>query len=296
MRRRLEPPAAPMPRCSLPPPGRRCACGGPTRCWTLVAAARQGARPWWPVAVPSGCSPHRPFASTTSRSRAPRFVEAEPGCERASRRSSARTSGAVPAGGRAPGARNPWVAAWRSRRSCPTALRVALDRAPPGGPAALAGEGWSCRRDGAADRAVASSRRFGGPAGWAPGQPRFPSEAAWVGALATSPPSSGACAGLGGTLSAVEVLGEDDFRLHTGALPFPLLVTRGTLGALPALATSCCPSSAALPAIEQVDLRFAPHRRATELPSPRRGLERASYGQTRLTSWASTSAPRRSGC
>ncbi|HLF55962.1 MAG TPA: FtsQ-type POTRA domain-containing protein [Thermoanaerobaculia bacterium] len=59
------------------------------------------------------------------------------------------------------------------------------------------------------------------------------------------------------TLSEVEALSEEDFRLYLGALPFPLLVRGGTLGArLPAL-------RALLPELERryaglyaVDLRF----------------------------------------
>lgn len=61
-----------------------------------------------------------------------------------------------------------------------------------------------------------------------------------------------------GALSKIEVLGEQDFRLHTGALRFPLLVTRGQVGPKVKLLTELLPElDRRYPAIQAVDLRFS---------------------------------------
>jgi POTRA domain, FtsQ-type len=71
-------------------------------------------------------------------------------------------------------------------------------------------------------------------------------------------------------LARIEVLGEEDFRLHTEALPFPLLVTRGTVGPKARRLQELLPELARrYPKIEAVDLRFS--RRIVvqpALPSP----------------------------
>jgi cell division protein FtsQ len=59
------------------------------------------------------------------------------------------------------------------------------------------------------------------------------------------------------TLSEVEALSEEDFRLWLGALPFPLLVRGGTLAErLPALRELLPELSRRYPALAAVDLRF----------------------------------------
>jgi len=59
-------------------------------------------------------------------------------------------------------------------------------------------------------------------------------------------------------LTQIEVLGEEDFRLHTGALPFPLLVTRGQVGPKARRLEELLPElERRYPAIEAVDLRFS---------------------------------------
>ena len=59
-------------------------------------------------------------------------------------------------------------------------------------------------------------------------------------------------------LSRIEVLGEQDFRLHTGALKFPLLVTRGQVGPkVERLKTLLPELDRRYPAIQAVDLRFS---------------------------------------
>lgn len=61
-----------------------------------------------------------------------------------------------------------------------------------------------------------------------------------------------------GALSKIEVLGEQDFRLHTSALRFPLLVTRGEVGPKVERLTQLLPElDRRYPAIRAVDLRFS---------------------------------------
>jgi len=59
-------------------------------------------------------------------------------------------------------------------------------------------------------------------------------------------------------LARIEVLGEEDFRLHTDALPFPLLVTSGRVGPKVQRLVELLPDlSRRYPRIEAVDLRFS---------------------------------------
>ena len=61
-----------------------------------------------------------------------------------------------------------------------------------------------------------------------------------------------------GALTRIEVLGEEDFRLHTEALRFPLLVTRGQVGPKIRLLERLLPElERRYPAIAAVDLRFS---------------------------------------
>lgn len=61
-----------------------------------------------------------------------------------------------------------------------------------------------------------------------------------------------------GALSRIEVLGEEDYRLHTRALPFPLLVTRGQVGPKIRRLEKLLPElERRYPAIAAVDLRFS---------------------------------------
>lgn len=74
-------------------------------------------------------------------------------------------------------------------------------------------------------------------------------------------------------LSRIEVLGEEDFRLHTDALPFPLLVTKGQVQDKARRLQKLLPELARrYPKIEAVDLRFS--RRIVvqpALPAPGQG-------------------------
>jgi len=59
-------------------------------------------------------------------------------------------------------------------------------------------------------------------------------------------------------LRQIEVLGEEDFRLHTEALPFPILVTRGQVGAKARRLEELLPElERRYPVIDSVDLRFS---------------------------------------
>ena len=61
-----------------------------------------------------------------------------------------------------------------------------------------------------------------------------------------------------GALAKIEVLGDQDFRLHTNALRFPLLVTRGQVGPKVQRLTELLPElDRRYPAIQAVDLRFS---------------------------------------
>ncbi len=70
-----------------------------------------------------------------------------------------------------------------------------------------------------------------------------------------------------GQLSRIEVLGEEDFRLHTDALPFPLLVRSGQVRPKVERLVELLPElSRRYVRIEAVDLRFS--RRIVVQPSP----------------------------
>ena len=59
-------------------------------------------------------------------------------------------------------------------------------------------------------------------------------------------------------LGRIEVLGEEDFRLETAALPFPILVRSGDVAAKAKRLEALLPELARrYPAIESVDLRFS---------------------------------------
>lgn len=69
------------------------------------------------------------------------------------------------------------------------------------------------------------------------------------------------------SLSRIEVLGEEDFRLFSDALPFPLLVTRGQVGPKAVRLKELLPQlTSRYPRIEAVDLRFS--RRIVVQPAP----------------------------
>ena len=72
-------------------------------------------------------------------------------------------------------------------------------------------------------------------------------------------------------LSEVEILGASDFRLHTTALPFPLVVRQGSLASQSRHLRALLPRlSASAGRIDAVDLRFA-RRIIIKLPPARDG-------------------------
>jgi cell division protein FtsQ len=73
-------------------------------------------------------------------------------------------------------------------------------------------------------------------------------------------------------LSRIEVLGEEDFRLHTGVLPFPLLVRSGEVSDKAARLGKLLPElMARYPEIEAVDLRFSRRIVVQPAAAPRPG-------------------------
>jgi cell division protein FtsQ len=79
-------------------------------------------------------------------------------------------------------------------------------------------------------------------------------------------------------LTRIEVLGEEDFRLHTEALPFPLLVTRGQVGPKARRLVELLPElERRYPAIELVDLRFS--RRIVVQPGAQAPVAAGAGGQ-----------------
>src|SRR6185503_14041234 len=89
------------------------------------------------------------------------------------------------------------------------------------------------------------------------------------GALAIAAELERAAPDWAATLSEVQLLSEDDFRLFLGALPFPLAVRLGTLSErLPTLRALLPELEERYPGIDFVDLRF--ERRIVFQPLPQR--------------------------
>lgn len=153
--------------------------------------------------------------------------------------------------------RNPWIDTVELRKELPGRLQVAVSERRP--VAFLFSEGRLYYADTAGRPIV--------PVG-------SPDEARQAGLLEVrfSHPMSGGVAGaltvaaeLGrvrpdwaGALTRIDVLGEEDFRLHTAALRFPLLVTRGQVGPKIRRLEELLPElERRYPAIAVVDLRFS---------------------------------------
>jgi cell division septal protein FtsQ len=156
--------------------------------------------------------------------------------------------------------RNPWIDAVELRKELPGLLRVEVSERRP--VAFLFSEGRLYYADTAGRPIV--------PVG-------SPDEARQAGLLEVrfSHPMSGGVGGVAGALEVaaelgrvrpdwagalvrIEVLGEEDFRLHTKALRFPLLVTRGQVGPKIRRLEELLPElERRYPAIAAVDLRFS---------------------------------------
>jgi len=157
--------------------------------------------------------------------------------------------------------RNPWVESVEMVKELPDRLRVQVAERRP---VALLAEGGGlvyADQDGRAIAPVATPAEL--------------EEARSAGLLVVSFSRQPHAEGVGGALKVaaelgrvqptwaaklarIEVLGEEDFRLHTDALPFPLLVTSGRVGPKVQRLVELLPDlSRRYPRIEAVDLRFS---------------------------------------
>jgi cell division protein FtsQ len=171
--------------------------------------------------------------------------------------------------------KNPWVQSVELQKELPGRLRVALTERRP---VALLRSGVGGRGARGANGATGASEPGGLVYADPDGQPIVEvdsvPEARKAGLLEVffSRPVPGGMAGalevageLGrvrpdwaAALTRIDVLGEEDFRLHTEALPFPLLVTRGEVGPKARRLEELLPElERRYPVIESVDLRFS---------------------------------------
>jgi cell division septal protein FtsQ len=156
--------------------------------------------------------------------------------------------------------RNPWIETVELRKELPGLLRVAVSERRP--VALLFSEGRLVYADtagrpimpvGSADEARQAGLlevRFSHPMSGRVG--------GVAGALAVAAELGRVRADWAGALVRIEVLGEEDFRLHTRALPFPLLVTLGQVGPKIRRLEELLPElQRRYSAIAAVDLRFS---------------------------------------
>ena len=178
---------------------------------------------------------------------------------------------------------NPWIERVEIEKELPAALRVKLAERRP---VALLLSGQNLAYADTAGRPIApvatpaelEEARKGGllvvsfvrePRADRPDDPAGPAQPAGVGVAAALK----VAAELGrvqpdwaAKLAQIEVLGEEDFRLHTDALPFPLLVTAGQVGPKVQRLVELLPElTQRYSRIEAVDLRFS--RRIVVQPS-----------------------------
>jgi cell division septal protein FtsQ len=149
---------------------------------------------------------------------------------------------------------SPWVAEVRIEKRLPDGLRVEVRERRPG--ALLR----------SAEGLIVLDERGAPIAPWQPGygggdlllvSVGASTDVDLAGALAVAAELDRAAPAWASSLSEVEVLADDEFRLDLGALPFPLLVRAGTLAArLPALAALLPELERRYPALAVVDLRF----------------------------------------
>jgi len=86
-----------------------------------------------------------------------------------------------------------------------------------------------------------------------------------------------------GALTRIEVLGEEDFRLHSKALRFPLLVTRGQVGPKIRRLEQVLPElERRYPAIAAVDLRFS-RRIVVQPAAPGAAVDQGSESDSQIT-------------
>lgn len=154
-------------------------------------------------------------------------------------------------------ARHPWIAAVRLEKRLPDRLRVVLEERRP---EALLRSGARLVYLDASGRPIAPLDPRRGPSDLLLVSVGARGDVDLAGAIEVARELAVAAPDWATGLSEVEVLGGDDYRLFLGALPFPLVVRRGTLAArLPAL-------RALLPELERRYARLA----AADLRSDRR--------------------------
>ncbi|KAB2950756.1 MAG: FtsQ-type POTRA domain-containing protein, partial [Thermoanaerobaculia bacterium] len=159
-------------------------------------------------------------------------------------------------------AAHPWVAAVTVEKRLPDRLRLILEERRPAGLLRSASGLVYLDRHG---RPIAPLAGPEGPAGLLLVSMGTAAEVDLAGAFDVADELAAAAPGWADTLSEVAALGEDDYRLDLGALPFPLLVRRGTLAErLPALAALLPDLEGRYPRLAFVDLRA--HRRIVFQP------------------------------
>lgn len=152
-------------------------------------------------------------------------------------------------------ARHPWVASVTVERRLPNVLRVAIDERRPA--ALLRGDGalFYLDREG---RRIAPFAPGSGPGDLLLVSVGVESMVELAGAFEIADELAAAAPDWAATLSEVELLGEGDFRLYLGALPFPLLVRRGTLADRMSALRALVPElERRYPSVAFVDLRSA---------------------------------------
>jgi cell division protein FtsQ len=153
--------------------------------------------------------------------------------------------------------RNPWVDTVELRKELPGLLRVAVSERRP--VAFLLSEGRLYYADTAGRPIVpVGSPDEARQAGLLEVRFSHPMPGGMTGALEVAAELGRVRPDWAGALTRIEVLGEEDFRLHTAALRFPLLVTRGQVGPKIRRLEELLPElESRYPSIAAVDLRFS---------------------------------------
>jgi cell division septal protein FtsQ len=168
---------------------------------------------------------------------------------------------------------NPWVAAVEVEKVLPNRLRVELTERRPvalleraGGLLYADEEGRPIAPVASATEAAEAHRR-----GLLAVRFVHPVPGGLAGALTVAGELGREKPGWAGALTQIEVLGEDDFRLHTAALPYPLLVTRGAVAAKVRRLEALLPQLASRypQGVAAVDLRFSRRIVVQPVSSPR---------------------------
>jgi len=153
--------------------------------------------------------------------------------------------------------RNPWIDRIELRKELPDLLQVAVSERRP--VAFLFSEGRLYYADTAGHRIMpVASAEEARQAGLLEVRFAHPVPEGVAGALEVAAELGRVRPDWAAALTRIEVLGEEDFRLDSGALRFPLLVTRGQVGPKVRRLEELLPElERRYPAIAAVDLRFS---------------------------------------